>query len=104
MRHSIILFAALLVSSVAWGQNSTPSTIPSTSQPSTPDKDMEGMPHHDMSNMKDMPMSSDKEDSGAGAHVMHSMEGHSGRIYSHYLLGSPNGRREIWFATNMRDE
>jgi len=36
--------------------------------------------------------------------VMHSMESHSGRIYSHYLLGSPNGRREIWFATDMRDE
>jgi hypothetical protein len=76
MRHSIILIAALLVGSVAWGQTSTPSNIASTGQPSTPDKDMEGMSHHDMSSMKDMPMSSDKEDSGAGAHVMHSMEGH----------------------------
>jgi hypothetical protein len=35
-----------------------------------------GSMHHDMSDMKDMPMGTDKEDSATGAHVMHSMEGH----------------------------
>ena len=78
MRNPIILFAAVLICSVAWGQTSTPSNAPSISQPSMPDKDMPGMSHHDMSNMKDMPISGDKEDSGTGTHVMHSMEGHMG--------------------------
>ena len=48
---------------------------PSISQPSMPDKECRACAH-DMSNMKDMPMAGDKEDSGRGAHVMHSMEGH----------------------------
>jgi hypothetical protein len=76
MRHPIILFTAVLICSVAWGQTSTPSNPPSSSQPSMPDKDMPGMSHHEMSNMKDMPMSSDKDDSETSAHVMHSMEDH----------------------------
>ena len=76
MRHPIILFAAVLICSAAWGQTSTPSNAPSSSQPSMPDKDMPEMSHHDMSNMKGMPMSGEKEDSGTGTHVMHSMEGH----------------------------
>jgi len=36
--------------------------------------------------------------------IMHSMEGHYGHIYSHYLLATSKGQKEIWFATNMRDE
>jgi len=76
MRYPIILFAAVLICSVAWGQTPTPSNTASSNQPSMPDKDMAGMSHHDMSNMNDMPMSSDKEDSQTSAHVMHSMEGH----------------------------
>jgi len=76
MRYPIILFAAVQICSVAWGQTPTPSN----SQPSIPDKDMPEMSHHDVSNMKDMPTSGDKsgdkEDSETAAHVMHSMEGH----------------------------
>jgi hypothetical protein len=75
MRHSIILFVAVLICSVVWGQTPAPSNAPSN-QPSTPDNNMSGMSNHDMSNMKDMPMSDDKDDSAASAHVMHSMEGH----------------------------
>jgi uncharacterized protein involved in copper resistance len=75
MRHSLMLFAAVLICSVAWGQTSAPTNAPSN-DPSTPDNNMSGMSQHDTSNMKDMPMSSDKDDSEASAHVMHSMEGH----------------------------
>jgi hypothetical protein len=53
MRHPIIPFVAILICSVARGQTQSQRT-----------------------NMKDMPMSSDKVDSEASAHVMHSMEGH----------------------------
>src|SRR5579864_3505388 len=74
MRHSFLMFAAVLMCSVAWVQTPEPTTEPST-KPSRPDNNMSGM-SHDMSNMKDMPMSSDKDDSEASAHVMHSMEGH----------------------------
>lgn len=73
MRHSFVLFAAVLICSVAWGQASEPTNAPS-GQPTAPDN-MSGM-SHDMSSMKDMPTSSDKDDSEASAHVMHSMEGH----------------------------
>ena len=75
MRQSIIRFAAILMCSVTWGQTPARSNAPS-SQPSTPDTDMSGMSHHDMSNMKDVPLSRDNEDSETSAHVMHSMEGH----------------------------
>src|ERR1700751_555306 len=75
MRHSFLLFGAVLICSVAWGQTPEPTNVPSR-QPSTPDNNMSGMSHHDMSNMKDLPTSSDKDDSDASVHVMHSMEGH----------------------------
>jgi hypothetical protein len=41
-----------------------------------PGMDMSGISHQDMSNMQDMPMGEDKDDTSASAHVMHSMEGH----------------------------
>jgi len=76
MRHQVVVFAAILVCSTAWPQTqSAPSNpAPSNTQQSMPGMDMSG---HDMSNMKDMPMDANKEaDSDAGAHAMHSMEGH----------------------------
>jgi len=36
--------------------------------------------------------------------IMHSMEGHNGRIYSHYLLSTRSGEKHVYFHTNMRDE
>jgi hypothetical protein len=77
MRYPIILFATVLTCSVAWGQTPTPSNAPSSGDAPMPNKDMAGMSGHDMSNMKDMPMS-DKGDSETSAHVMHSMERHMG--------------------------
>ena len=68
----IILISFLFLASVSWGRQAPASN----SQPSMPGMDMPG---HDMSNMqmKDMPMAADKDkDSEAGAHAMHSMEGH----------------------------
>ena len=59
----------VLVCAAAMGQNATPSTQPPADQ-SMPGMDMS---HHDMSNMKDMPMDDNSE---ASAHAMHSMEGH----------------------------
>src|ERR1035438_10502911 len=78
MRNQIALFVTIFFCSVDWGQSQTApatSTQPAGSQ-SMPGMDMSGgMSHHDMSNMKDMPMSEEK-DSDASAHAMHSMEGH----------------------------
>ncbi len=73
MRHQIIAFVTVLFCSVAWGQ--TQSTAPSSSpaQQSMPGMDMSGGAHHDMAGM---PMGGDKAESEAGAHAMHSMEGH----------------------------
>ena len=76
MRNRILLFTAVLMCSVAWGQTqSAPaSSAPSGSQQSMPGMDMSG---HDMSNMKGMKMGADNEgDSDASTHVMSSMEGH----------------------------
>ena len=73
MRNSLILFATLIVCSVAWGQ--AQSNTSGRTDSSMPAMDMSGS-HHDMSNMKDVPKTADKEDSEAGAHVMHAMEGH----------------------------
>jgi len=74
MRNRIAIAFCLLMASVAWGQTQT---APSSNQQSMPGMNMPG---HDMSNMKDMHMGSDKDgdsaDSDAGAHAMHSMEGH----------------------------
>jgi hypothetical protein len=66
----------MLICNSAWGQSSTPSnSVPSAGQQSP----AAAMPGHDMSNMKDMPMSAgkgaDREDNAAGTSVMHSMEG-----------------------------
>jgi hypothetical protein len=73
MRNQLAIFAAVLLCSVAWGQTQSPASggSQSSSHDSMPGMDMSA--HHDMSNMKDMPM--DKDDD-TGAHVMHSMEGH----------------------------
>ena len=73
---SLIFIFAL--ASISWGLQSA--SQPSSSQPSA-QQSMPGMsmPGHDMSNMKGMDMPADKDadkDSDAGAHVMHSMEGH----------------------------
>jgi hypothetical protein len=77
--RSTILVAALFASSVLstamWGQ-SQPAQPSGSSMPGM------NMPDHDMLNMKDMPgmnkgKDTDKDsDSDAGAHAMHSMEGH----------------------------
>jgi hypothetical protein len=80
-----IFVVTMLLYSVAWGQTqkATPSQTPAGGQQAMPGTDMSGSAAegHDMSNMKDMPMSAenaaDREgDSDAGAHAMHSMEGH----------------------------
>jgi hypothetical protein len=66
----------MLLYSVAWGQAQTaaPNAATPNGQPSMPGMDMPG---HDMSGMKDTPGTESKENDGdAGAHVMHSMEGH----------------------------
>ncbi len=63
---------AILLASVAWGQSQPPSSDKPSATPaeqSMPGMDMPVM-HHGM------PAANDKEDSEAGAHVMHSMEGH----------------------------
>jgi hypothetical protein len=80
MRERVAILLSLFLSvGVIWGQqHATPST-PANSQQGMPGMDMSG---HDMPNMKDMSGSdkagSDKGDgdSDAGAHAMHSMEGH----------------------------
>ena len=74
----LVSMATFLLASVAWGnpqqpaQNSAePQSMPGMKMPA------DGAAAHDMSNMKDMPMATDKDaDSDASAHVMHSMEGH----------------------------
>jgi hypothetical protein len=68
-----LIFIALALCSIAWGQgtNTTPNAQSGAGM------DMPGMSQHDMSNMKDMPMDSDKDANGeAATHAMHSMEGH----------------------------
>ena len=70
MRLHLLLFLGVCLCSVTWGQ-----TAPSASNSQPQSKDDSGtMPHHDMSNMKDMPMSSG--DAESDTHIMHSMEGH----------------------------
>ncbi len=73
MHARIIIFffvASMLLYSVAWGQTQTPTPAPAQSMPGM---DMSG---HDMSKMKDAPAGEKDADNDAGAHVMHSMEGH----------------------------
>jgi hypothetical protein len=85
MRNRIAIALSIFLCSVAWGQTQNapsntpqPSTPQSGNQQSMPGMDMSNhdMQNHDMSNMKGMDMGSDKEDSDASAHAMHSMEGH----------------------------
>jgi hypothetical protein len=75
MCNRVVLFAAIFVCTAAWAQTqNAPATPAAGSQQSMPGMDMSG---HDMSNMKGMAMGADKDaDSDAGAHAMHSMEGH----------------------------
>jgi hypothetical protein len=71
MRNRIIILLSIsLLATTTWGQQ------PAAPQQSMPGMDMSG---HDMSNMKGMSMGADnnKDSEGdAGAHAMHSMEGH----------------------------
>jgi hypothetical protein len=73
MNKQLLFIGALLLSSLAWGQQQpAPGSAPDPHQ-SMPGMDMSG---HDMSKTQDAPAASPENDSGAGAHVMHSMEGH----------------------------
>ena len=77
----VVVLCVVVLGSFAWAQASPSSGAAQSSiQQSGSQQTQESMPgmdtsHHDMSNMKDMPMGDDK-DSDASAHVMHSMEGH----------------------------
>jgi len=73
-KNIAILTSLCLLTCVSWGQQ-PPAT--GNAQPGEP-SNMPGMdmPAHDMSGMKDMPMSAEKNDSDASAHAMHAMEGH----------------------------
>jgi hypothetical protein len=81
MSKQIVVFVGIFLCSVAWGQTQS---APAQAQPSgqqsmsgnMPGMDMSGSSHHDMSNMNMKDMQMDKDDSDAGAHAMHSMEGH----------------------------
>jgi hypothetical protein len=82
MRDRIAILLSLFLSAgVMWSQLQPATPIaPANSQQGMPGMDMSG---HDMSNMKGMSMGTDKagpdkgdSDSDAGAHAMHSMEGH----------------------------
>jgi len=70
MRNRIAFFASFFfLACIAWAQQ--PSSNSQSNSQSMPGM---GMPAHDMSNMKDMPMNGDSDkDSDAG---MHAMEGH----------------------------
>jgi hypothetical protein len=72
--RTIVFVTAFFLSSFVWSQTQ-PAQQSAPSGSSMPGMNM---PDHDMSNMKDMPgMDMGKDaDSEAGAHAMHSMEGH----------------------------
>ena len=76
MPSRVVVWLTILSCAALWGQtqNPAPSRAKPANQDSTPGMDMS---QHDMSNMQDMPTSSDKDDADAdaSAHVMHSMEG-----------------------------
>jgi hypothetical protein len=79
MRNRILIFSAILLCSVAWGQsqNLPPNSPPakgavSNGQPSMPGMDMSGASHADVSNMN----RAEPEEGDAAPHAMHSMEGH----------------------------
>src|SRR5579863_5716140 len=74
MRNRLIVCTFFFfLANILWAQQ------PSASQGASPDKPGMNMSGHDMSNMKGMSMGGDNNkdgDSDAGAHAMHSMEGH----------------------------
>jgi hypothetical protein len=73
-KYFVILTSVCLLASATWGQQQPAGTnTQTTEQPSMPGMEM---PAHDMSGMKDMPPSTDKNDGDASAHAMHAMEGH----------------------------
>jgi hypothetical protein len=76
MRDSFIVFTAVMLCSVAWGQTQTTSNQAQPADSYTPGLNMSKPSPHDMSTMKDMPMSGEKEDAEASAHALQSMEGH----------------------------
>ncbi|MFZ1005361.1 MAG: hypothetical protein WAN65_00885 [Candidatus Sulfotelmatobacter sp.] len=78
--HIVILLSLFLSGGVIWSQQQATPSAPANSQQSMPGMDMS---RHDVSNMKGMSIGSDKagpdradSDSDAGAHAVHSMEGH----------------------------
>jgi hypothetical protein len=76
MRNQLLLCIFLLSGAGLMCSQQQPQSAPAAGQQSMPGMDMPG---HDMSNMKGMEMSADKDaekDSDASAHAMHSMEGH----------------------------
>ena len=70
----IVVFLVMFCS-VGWGQTQSPASSSTKSAGQDPMPGMD-MSQHDMSKMKDKPGGSDKDEAEAGAHVMHSMEGH----------------------------
>ena len=80
-KRTVVLLALVSLAGTAWGQQQPAGS--SGSAPPSGQQSMPGMnmPGHDMSNMKGMDISADKDkdadkDSDASAHAMHSMEGH----------------------------
>ena len=103
MRDRIAILLSLFLSAgVMWSQQQAPASAPANSQQSMPGMDMST---HDMSNMKGMSMGADKGDgdSDAGAHAMHSMEGHMD-MGPHMKMTAlrqpkpPSGRSRLWKA------
>ena len=80
MANRFLVLSSILLCSIAWGESEpSPSNSGSSNQQSMPGMDMAGDSHHGMAGMKDTPSNSAKTaeaDNEAGAHVMHSMEGH----------------------------
>jgi hypothetical protein len=83
MHSRFVIFTAIVLGSIAWGQtqntpagsgqSATSSSSQSSTQQSMPGMDMSG---HDMSNMKGMNTDDKEADNDTAAHAMHSMEGH----------------------------
>ena len=73
MRNSLLALTATALCSIAWGQTRPSSNASPSSQEPMPGMEMPGDPHGSMPGMN---MDSDKDDSPASEHAMHSMEGH----------------------------
>ncbi len=74
MRSQIVMFIVVFCS-VVWGQTQSPASGQNKGASPDPMPGMD-MSQHDMSDMKDMPPSSERDEAEARTHVMHSMEGH----------------------------